>query len=93
MVSRSKDLADNRSTHIAIIEDLACKLKTLGEIFSDSMIMVNILMTLLMLQLFYYSMGIHKYETRKLGNLVKRLLMEEIESKVKNRQKMKLSLQ
>lgn len=80
----SKDLADNMATHIAKIEDLACKLRTLGKTISDSMIMVKILMTLpICYSHFITAWESTNIEQRKLRNLIERLLAEEIRVKGK----------
>lgn len=80
----SKDPTDDMATHIAKVEDLACKLRTLGEPVSDSAIIVKILMTLPT----SYSHFITAWESssageKTLGNLVERLLIEETRLKGK----------
>lgn len=74
----SKDPADNMATHIAKIQDLAHRLKALGESISSSSIMTKILMTLPpTFAHFCTAWESTSVDERTLTNLISRLTMEE----------------
>nr|XP_046472588.1 uncharacterized protein LOC124214366 [Neodiprion pinetum] len=78
----TKESADSMATHIAEIEDLAHKIRTLDENISDSMVITKILITLPS----SYSHFITAWEStsqeqRTLGILTERLLAEETRKK------------
>lgn len=77
----TKITSDSMAAHIAKIEDLAHKLRALGENMSDSIVITKILMTLPT----SYNHFITAWEStsepqRTLGNLTERLLAEEMRS-------------
>lgn len=76
--SATKSSSDSMATHIAKLEDLAHRLKTLGEQIPDSMIITKILMTLPST----YNHFVSAWEStqrdeRTLTNLISRLTIEE----------------
>lgn len=83
--SMSKDPADDMASHVAKLENLAHRLKTLGEQIPDSMIITKILMTLP----FEYNHFMSAWESthqdeRNLTNLVARLNIEEMRMRMQN---------
>lgn len=73
-----KDKKDNMSMHISKIQDLAYRLKIMGEEISESMIMTKLIMTLPPAYKHFISAwdSTHKDE-RTLDNLISRLSIEE----------------
>lgn len=77
--SLGKDVSDDIATHIAKIEDLANRLRALGETMSESMTITKILMTLPpSYQHFVTAWESTSQEQRTLSNLTARLTMEEL---------------
>lgn len=77
--SLNKDAADDLATHIAKIDDLACRLKALGETVSDEMIITKIMMTLPPSYMHFNTAWESTSLTdRTLTNLKSRLAVEEL---------------